>query len=47
VASCCAGNALHGDDGVAEAVGRCLLAAGLPAGWSVAVGTRAWTPWPG
>ena len=37
----CFGNALHGDDGVAEAVGRCLLAAGLPAGWSVqAVGTR-------
>lgn len=37
----CFGNALHGDDGVAEAVGRCLLAAGLPPGWSVqTVGTR-------
>ncbi|KAB0583827.1 hydrogenase maturation protease [Ideonella dechloratans] len=37
----CFGNALHGDDGVAEAVGCCLVAAGLPPGWSVqAVGTR-------
>ncbi|MCO5975385.1 hydrogenase maturation protease [Ideonella oryzae] len=37
----CFGNALHGDDGVAEAVGQALVAAGLPAGWSVqAVGTR-------
>uniref|UniRef100_UPI0004754C3D hypothetical protein n=1 Tax=Ideonella sp. B508-1 TaxID=137716 RepID=UPI0004754C3D len=37
----CFGNALHGDDGVAEAVGQALIAAGLPPGWSVqAVGTR-------
>lgn len=37
----CFGNALHGDDGVAEAVGRSLIEAGLPPGWSVqAVGTR-------
>lgn len=37
----CFGNALHGDDGVAEAVGRCLVETGLPPGWAVqAVGTR-------